>query len=272
MDNNDTVNFDVQKNPEEPDMQDELTHSDKMTGVFTEPEATFKQTALFPPHTSDWLLPLLLVIVVSIISNIILMSNSETSFLIKQKQVEQIEKQEAELQKKVQNGELTSDQAEQTSEAMRKGIDMMSGPLGMVISSVSIIVARFVFFFIFVLIFYLLAKYALKGEGTFTSAMTAYGLPQYILAVQALLATIFAVLLGKLFMDTSVASFIGADKKELSGFLLSFIDPISIWFYAVLSIALAKMFKAASNTNYYFVGFGVWIVTGFILYALGWNF
>ncbi len=271
MDNDDT-NIDVHDNPQDPDMQDELTHSDKMTGVFTEPGATFKQTALFPPRTSDWLLPLLLVIVVSIISNIVLMSNSETSFLIKDKQMEQIKKQEVELQKKVKNGEITAEQADQQSNAMRQGIEMMSGPFGMVISSVGIIVARFVFFFIFVLIFFLLAKYAFKGDGTFTSAMTAYGLPHYILAVQALVATLLAILLGKLFMDTSVASVIGADRKSITGLLLSYIDPISIWFYAVLSIALAKMFKAESNTKYYILSFGVWIITGLILFAIGFNF
>ncbi|MBZ0198904.1 MAG: hypothetical protein K8H86_03485 [Ignavibacteriaceae bacterium] len=271
MDNNDT-NIDVQDNPQEPEMPDELTHSDKMTGVFTEPGTTFTQTALFPPRTSDWLLPLLLVIVVSIIANIVLMSNSETSFLLKDKQMEQIKKQDVELQKKVKKGELTAEQAEQQSEAMRQGIEMMSGPIGMVISSVGIIVARFAFFFIFVLIFFLLAKYAFKGEGTFTSAMTAYGLPHYILAVQALVATILAVLLGKLFMDTSVASLISADKTTITGLLLSYIDPISIWFYTVLAIALAKMFKAESNTKYYILSFGVWIITGLIMFALGFNY
>lgn len=271
MDNDDT-NIDVYDNPQDPDMQDELTHSDKMTGVFTEPGATFNQTALFPPRTSDWLLPLLLVIVVSIISNIVLMSNSETAYLIKDKQIEQIEKQEAELQKKVEKGELKAEQADQQSNAMRQGIEMMSGPFGMVISSVGIIVARFVFFFIFVLIFFLFAKYAFKGEGTFTSAMSAYGLPHYILAVQALVATLLAILLGKLFMDTSVASVIGADKKSITGLLLSYVDPISIWFYAVLGIALAKMFKAESNTKYYILSFGVWIITGLILFAIGFNY
>lgn len=271
MDIQDTPNLDLQNEPQEPEMQDELTHSDKMTGLFTEPGKTFEQTALYPPRTSDWLLPLLLVIVVSVISNLILMSNPETAYQIKQKQMKQIEKQDAELQKKVEQGEITAEQAEQQSEGMHKGIEMMSGPFGMVISSVGIIVARFLFFFIFVLVFFLFSKYVLKGDGGFTSAMTAYGLPHYILALQALLAAIFALLLGKLFIDTSAASFMGADRTELSGFLLSFVDPIAIWFYAVLGIALAKMFKAASNKGYLVLSFGVWIVTGLIFYLLGWG-
>jgi hypothetical protein len=69
-------------------------------------------------------------------------------------------------------------------------------------------------------------------------------------------------------MDTSLASFMGSDKMTLTGWFLSKIDPITIWSYVVLSIALAKMFKSESAGKYYVVVFGVWLIGMFILFQL----
>ena len=49
-----------------------------------------------------------------------------------------------------------------------------------------------------------------------------------------IVAGILTMLLGKMIMDTSLASFMGSDKMTLTGWLLAKIDPISIWAYIVL--------------------------------------
>jgi hypothetical protein len=117
-------------------------------------------------------------------------------------------------------------------------------------------------------VFYLLVKFILKGEGTFSSALVANGLTVYISILQMIVAGILTMLLGKMIMDTSVASLIGSDKNTLVGWALAKIDPISIWSYIVLSIGLSKMFKSESTGKYYVLVFGVWLIGMFIFFQL----
>jgi hypothetical protein len=75
--------------------------------------------------------------------------------------------------------------------------------------------------------------------------------------------------MGKLLGDVSIASFTGADKATIAGFILGKLDIFSIWIYAVLSIGLAKMFKSETVGKYYIMVFGLWIIGGLIIFALG---
>jgi hypothetical protein len=108
----------------------------------------------------------------------------------------------------------------------------------------------------------------LKGEGTFISALVASGLTTYISILQIIIAGILTMLLGKMIMDTSLASIMGSDKTTLTGWLLAKVDPISIWGYIILAIGFAKMFKSESTGKYYVLVFGLWLIGGFILFQL----
>ncbi|HEX2983876.1 MAG TPA: YIP1 family protein, partial [Ignavibacteriales bacterium] len=160
----------------------ELTHSDKAAGIFTEPSATFAAAAKFPPKTVDWLLPLIILIVVASLSNIILTSNPEIKRQIVEKQMEGAEKSLAQM---VQEGKMTEAEA-QTALDNQREMFQKGGAFFTVISIVSITVMSFIIFFIISGILYLLSKLALKGEGTYASAMVATGLPYYIYTLQAI--------------------------------------------------------------------------------------
>jgi len=239
----------------------ELSHSDKMIGVFTEPSKMFSTTSKFPSRTKDWLIPVILLFFVAALMRIIAMTNEEVYFEAKQKGVERIEKM-------VQDGTLTSEQGDNAINAIDKQMEFMNGPVGWVITIATSIIFGTIVFFIIVGIYYLFVRFLLKGEGTFSSALVANGLTIYIGVMQMILAGILTMLLGRMMMDTSVASFIGSDKLTLTGWFLSKIDPITIWSYIVLSIALAKMFKSESTGKYYGVVFGVWIIGTFLLFEV----
>ncbi|MBP9119397.1 MAG: hypothetical protein KBF59_00890, partial [Ignavibacterium sp.] len=64
------------------------------------------------------------------------------------------------------------------------------------------------------------------------------------------------------------ASLMGMDLKTLPGFLLSRLDVFSIWFYIVVGIAFAKMFKSDNVKKYIFTSIGVWLVFMFIIFGL----
>ncbi len=256
MDNFDTTDQNsnnASDEPEEP-VEAELSHTDKLVGVISEPGVTFEKTSKFPTKTIDWLLPLVLLIVLSIASQFILFSNSEIKYQFAQKQGEAV-------QKAVTEGKITQEQAD-------KQMQFMSGPMMRIISSVSTLIFIPIVFFIISFVLYMLVKFGLKGEGTYSSVLAAYGLSQYILMIHVILATVAGMIMGKLLQDVSVTSLLGMEKSSIGGWLLSFIDVLSIWFFAVLSIGLAKMFKATSTMKYFIMVFGLWFVWKLLVFSL----
>ncbi|MBK6914837.1 MAG: YIP1 family protein [Ignavibacteriales bacterium] len=245
--------------------EQELSHSDKMIGVFTEPAATFEKVSNFPARTVDWALPMFILLVLVALSQILMMSNSEIAFQMKEKAKQNIEKSFADA---VKNGQMTQSQADEQIDKIMDQMDQGRGVIGMVIQTVSIFVIGFIFFFIISGIYFFFSKIVLKGSGSYSSALVASGLTSYISMIQIILAAILALAFGKLMNDISVATFIDADKSTMVGWLLAKLDPISIWAYIVVGIGLAKMFRVKSTINYIAMVLLVWILGSLMFYAI----
>ncbi len=224
---------------QESEAEPELSHSDKLIGIFTEPAKTYERIAQFPPKTIDWFLPVIILLVLVIISQFLTLSNKQIYYQMQQKQMARIEKSFNEM---VAKGQMTKEQAQQRlnefQDRMGKGISTVQ----MIIMPISILIFGFIVFFIMCGIYYLFVKFVLKGEGTYASVLVASGLTSYIAMIQVVLAAIFALILGRILGDTSLAAFLGTERTTFLGFVFSKIDIFSIWIYIVLSIGLAKMF------------------------------
>ena len=239
----------------------ELSHSDKMIGVFTEPAKTFFTTSKFPPRNKDWVIPVLIFFIVVALIRSIAMTNKEVYFEAKKQGIDRIEKM-------VESGTMTREQGDEAINAIDQQMEFMQGPIGWVITIATTLIFGFIVFFIIVGIYYLFIKFVLKGEGTFASALVANGLTSYISILQIIIGGILTMLFGKMIMDTSLASLMDSDKTTFTGWLLAKVDPISIWGYIILAIGFAKMFKSESTGKYYALVIGLWLIGGFILFQL----
>lgn len=253
MDPNETINT-----SEQTQETGELSHSDKMIGVFTEPSRMFSITSKFTARHKDWVIPILIFFIVVSLIRILAMTNEEVYFEAKKQGIERIEKM-------VESGTLTREQADQQIDAMDT---YMRGPMSWIFTFIPTLLFGFIFIIIITGIYFLFIKFLLKGEGTFTGALVSMGLTSYISILQIVIAGILTMVMGKLMMDTSVASFIGSDKNTIAGWFLSKLDPISIWAYAILSIGFAKMNKSESTGKYYILVFAVWIIGTFIWFQI----
>ena len=242
----------------------EISHTDKLVGVFSEPGTTFGKMSKFPPKTSDWLIPILIVIVIAILSQVLMMNNPSIKASIVEKQIAAIEKS---FNDAVAKGQMTQAQADQQLETIRERMEQ-GGAMQMIGVFVGIPIATFLFFFIASGVFLILAKFVLKGEGTYKEAMAAYGLPHYILAIQMIIMVIAALAMNKFLTGVSVADFMGTEKNTIAGFLLGKLDVFSIWFYVVFGIGLAKMFKSNNSQKYIIGVVSVWLGFGLIFFAL----
>lgn len=240
---------------------EELSHSDKMIGIFTEPTKTFGQTAKFPPRNKDWVIPLVIFFFIVAVIRMVSMMDEEVFFEAKQKQIDSIEKM-------VESETLTREDGDAAIERIDEQMEFMQGPVGWVITIATTLIFGFIVFFIIVGIYFLFVKLLLKGEGGYASALVANGLTAYISIVQYIIVGILTMTFGALINDTSLAALLGTDRTTIAGFFLAKIDPLSIWAYIVLSIGLAKMFKSQSTGKYYALVFLLWIVGGLLLFLV----
>ena len=86
--------------------------------------------------------------------------------------------------------------------------------------------------------------------------------------LQSIILIVVGLLMGKMLTGLNPASLMGMDVKTLPGFLLSRLDVFSIWFYVVVGIAFAKMFKTNNVKNYIIASVGIWLVFMFIIFGL----
>jgi hypothetical protein len=240
---------------------EELSHSDKMIGIFTEPTKTFEHTANFPPRNKDWVIPLVIFFFIIAVIRMVSMMNEEVFFEAKQKQIDAIEEM-------VESETLTREDGNTAIERIDEQMEFMQGPFGWIITIATTLIFGFIVFFIIVGIYFLFVKLLLKGEGSYASALVANGMTAYISIVQYIVVGILTMAFSTLINDTSLAALIGADRTTIAGFLLAKIDPLSLWAYIVLSIGLSKMFKSESTGKYYALVFSLWIVGGLLLFLV----
>ncbi len=245
--------------------EEELGVTDKMVGVLTEPSTLFQKVSKLPLKSSDWLIPLIIAIIVTMISSAVMMTNPTIKADI---QEQQMKKMEEYFQEQVDKGAMTQAQADQIMDQSAERMEK-SGGLQLIISMISIPIIFFIVFFIIAGVYFLLAKFALKGEGTYKTALSAYGLSYYIVIIQVIVVIIAAVAMGKMLRDVSVGSLMGMDSGTIAGWFMHRLDIFSIWIYSVISIGLAKMFKSENITKYFIGVFGLWIGFSLLFHFLG---
>jgi hypothetical protein len=246
--------------PDEPteeilEEEEELGLTDKMVGVLTEPGELFSTLSKLPIKTMDWVLPLIMVIVAVIAMQFITNSNPEIKANMVEKQMETIEKS---MQEAVDKGQMTQQQADQQLDTIQEQMEK-GGSMQLIFGSIGAFIMVFLMFFIVAGVFLLLAKFALGGTGDYKSSMLAYGLPHYISVIQVIIMIVSAILFSKMFQDTSLGSYMGMEQDGILGWLMHKLDPFSIWFYAVVGIAYAKMFKSDNTMKYVVAILGMWI-------------
>lgn len=258
MENNENFNSELENQSQEV----ELTHTDKIIGIFSEPSKTFSQIAKFPVKTIDWFLPFLLLMILAGSVRSLVMLNEEVMYEARKQQIEMFDKM-------VKEGKMTQEDADKAIENSKKSMEFMKGPVGWVINIISSVVFGFIVFFLFSGVYFLFIRFLLNGQGTYNHVLVANGLTSYIVMIQLIIGGILTFVLGKLIDGINLANFIEVEKGTLLRFFLSKIDPISIWAFSVFSIGLAKLNQAENSRPYFILVFSLWIMGGLLFFYLG---
>ncbi len=228
--------------------------ADKFSGIFISPAEIFEKIKQTSPHFTDWVFPIVLFVLVGSLVNFLAMSDPVISMKIQEKQMAKIEENFEEL---VEQGQMTQEQVDEQLDMIREKMEKQMES-GRYIQALSLLVVSFIFFFVIAGFYYLVVKFALKGKGTYSAAMTAYGLPYYILALQFLMIVIYMFITQSPAENLSVATLLDYPKDTYTGIILGKLDIFSIWFYYLVSLGFAKLFDIDFKKTAITI-FGIWI-------------
>ncbi len=237
--------------------EEELGLTDKIVGIFTEPQKTFINVSKYPLKTTDWFLPLFLASLFSLLSVIIMFTDESIKYDFEEKASVEIEKS---INKQIESGKITEEQAEMGRE--------MGLKWGKIMTYITKFIGLWFILFFSALIYWLIIKFGFKDQGTYKEALVSLGLPFYILMLQSILTLIIAFLTKQYMNTPNLAEILGMDIRQFPDVLMSFVDIFMIWYFIVVSIGLSILFKSTNTIKYYALTFGVWIGLSLLFFGI----
>ncbi len=243
-----------EQNPDFIDENEPIGKMEAVTGIITEPSATFERIAGIKPRIY-WVAPIFIFIIASLIAVFLFYSDKELYSSVMDKQINKLEER---FDKSIKEGKATEEQKILAIEMTKK----FALPSTIAFS----IIGPFIIILLMSLI-YLVCLKVLKGEANFTNIMNVVGLSLIIGAIAKILETVLSIILGTLsnfslgivLSEASVGSTVHA--------LIMKFDVFSIWSVIIICIGLIKVGKLKNNTMYFLV-FGIWILLNIIFSLL----
>lgn len=214
-----------------------LTQAEAMSGVITDPFNTFNTIAK-SGKKNYWLLPTIILVIVSVIASFIFLSDAELVGKVMDKQYKKVEQK---MEENVKSGKMSKEDANIALEKTKSFMNPKSAFFMITSYGGPLIGVFFRLFFTGLLLMFLLK--ILKGDYTFENILNVVGLALLISSVGKILEIVLSVVMGDM-VNISLGLIF---KEESAGSFfynfLSFFDVFTIWFYIVVSIGIAKIGK-----------------------------
>jgi hypothetical protein len=229
----------------------------RMINVIATPGEVFEQVKTAPACTANWLAPACLLIALSWLGAWLVFSQPSV-----QQQLREITDQA--IDKRVQAGKLTQQQAEQAREVAAK-FGSLGSKLGAYIAPV---VVGLALPFWWGLIIWLAGTKAMHGAFGYMKAVEVAGLAGIIGVIDAIIRPLLILITGSLFASPSLALFVKQfDPQNPAHALLAVLNVMTFWVLGVRSIGLARLAGSTFAKAAAWV-FGVWALETALLTGL----
>jgi hypothetical protein len=234
----------------------DISLTDAMTGVYTEPGAAF-EAVKNSKKRSYWLVPTILLIVISLAASFLVLNDEELYSEIKTMQTKAAKER---FEKQVKEGSISQEQMDKAMEQTEKFMDK-SSPFFLVSAILGPVIGGFLILFIRGLVLWGALK-IFKGTASYMLIICTLGLASMIDMISAVVNTVLAIVMGKLIVNIGPALFITKEMvgESLAKFLGHF-DLIAIWYLIVLGIGLGAVsnLKSSKTIPVVFVLWLIWI-------------
>jgi len=253
---------DVNTNQTPSEESTEMSFSDKVMNVFSAPGELFEGIAKSEKKNSNWSLPLILTMIVGMIFVFVAFSQAP----IQDQMREQTEKT---LQKKVESGSMTQEQADR---AMTANPAKPGTPLFMIFGAVGVAFVTAAMLFGFALVFWLVGKWFFKATTSYGKVLEVVGLSMYVSVLGSIITLLLVVAMGSLYATPSLALAVSHfdPANKLDKFLAA-VNLVTFWYLAVVAVGLGKIFSTTTTKAFVAVGilWAVWTgVTVFFSFGM----
>jgi hypothetical protein len=209
-----------------------MSFAEKLMNVFASPGELYENVRDTPPTTSNWLIPWIILIIVSIALNFVMMSNPSLTDQLGATMRHAMEKNVAE-------GKMTQEQADKAYEMMQPGtVYFTAFSLG------GIVLWTFASLFALGLVYWLIGKSAMSATAPYMKMVEVVGLTFYISILEVIVTTLMMFALDRLSATPSLGLFVSDyDFTNKVHLLLSKVNIFTFWILAVTSIGLSKLFR-----------------------------
>ncbi len=231
---------------------------DKLTGVFTSPGEVYENLVRSTKTVTDWLIPIVILIILSIVTNILKFNDESIRDSL-------VQFQEQRFEQFIEEGKMTEEQAEIAMERLEA-----FGSTQMIFSIIGILIGVPIVFLLISLVYFLLGRLFFKGNVDFMTVFSIYSLSSLIASVGVVVSMILAFITGSFFATASPAIFMEPSTSK-TYILASKFEVFTLWQLAVFAIGIAKAF----NKNYgsafglVFGAWAVWVVINLLIPIFG---
>src|SRR5512141_1627871 len=203
-----------------------MSFTERLVNIFASPGELFEIVRLTPPTASNWIVPLILLIVVALAMSEVIISNpslrDQMSAMIKKG-----------MEESVQSGKMTQEQADQAFEQFANPNATMAKVLRIVVTIVAIPIVTFVV----ALAYFLLGKWGFKATAPYMKVLEVVGLTLFIGVLESIVTTIMAIGMDSLTASPGIGAFIANfDFQNKVHMAHSKINIFTFWSLAVTSI------------------------------------
>ncbi len=231
----------------------------KLFNVIAAPGEVFSEITAAPARAANWLVPALIYAVIGVVSVCIMFTQPAIQQTIHDQQVKA-------LDQRVQQGKMTQAQEDQALQVM----DKFMGPTMLAaFGSVAMVMYSFASIFWWALVLWLLGRWFLKARLGYLKVVEVAGLASVILVLGIIVATLLAVILGRLYGGPSLGLLVSDfDPAKRVHLLLGAANAVYFWHTAVLGVGLAKL-SGGSTAKAVMVVFTYWAAAELLLIAVG---
>ena len=231
-----------------PPVPQPLSLMDRLTGVFVSPGEVFDSLKTSPPAVINWLLPLVLFLLVSWVGAVIVFSNPAV-----QRQIQEI--QEQAIQKQVEAGKITQQQADQIVQMTGKYADI-GAKAGAFIGPVFV---AFLSVFGWGFAYWLVAL--MSGQRfRYMKGVEAVGLSNLITVLEAVVHWLLLAAMGTMLTSFSPVLFLkNPDPSGAAYAFFSMLGFIGLWCLGVRAVALSRLGGLSLTLSALWV-FGLYLV------------
>lgn len=230
----------------------------KLFNVIAAPGEVFTEITATPARAANWLVPALIYAVIGVISVCIMFTQPAIQQTIHDQQVKA-------LDQRVQQGKMTQAQEDQALQV----IDKMGPTMMAVGGSIAMVAYSFASIFWWALLLWLLGRWFLKARLGYLKLVEVAGLASVILVLGIVVATLLAVILGRLYGGPSLGLLVSDfDPAKRVHLLLGAANAVYFWHTAVLGVGLAHL-SGRSTAKAVMVVFTYWVAAELLLIAVG---